>query len=166
MSISDGFVETNNLSYSDLIGLIFSSRWKSCVGRNKQEMRAHAWFGNLEYMIQMALASDFSTCGCQIRETPSNEFVQQQPLGFFNQGEPNQKWIVPTINAHCLSKEAGQNSIKTRCFECPRPSPTGDRKLSADCAIMWVHYLIYQSLPYVLATSQRWAINLLAIIHT
>ena len=42
-------------------------------------------------MIQMALASNFSTCGCQICETPSMEFVQQQLLGFFNQGEPNQK---------------------------------------------------------------------------
>ena len=62
MSISDGFAETNNLWRKEII-LGENPR----VGRNKQEMRAHAWFGNLEYMIQMALASDFSTCGCQIR---------------------------------------------------------------------------------------------------
>jgi hypothetical protein len=46
MSISDGFIETNNCSESNLRGHTWK---KSRVGRTEQEMRALGWFGNLEY---------------------------------------------------------------------------------------------------------------------
>jgi hypothetical protein len=47
MSISDGFIETNNRSESNLQDHISQDHF--CIGRTEQEMRALVWFGNPEY---------------------------------------------------------------------------------------------------------------------
>ena len=100
---------------------------KSRVGRNKQEMRAHASFGNLE-------CAKRDTDGVGIRFfhlwlsdlKPQAWSLCATAIGwaFSTKGHQNKIEKVPAINAQSPSKEAEQKSIETSCFGCPRVSPT------------------------------------------
>ena len=75
----------------------------------------------------MALASDFSTCGCQIWNLAHGVCTTAIGWAFSTKGHQNKNEKVPTIIAQSLSKEAARKSIKTSCFGCPRVKPTAQR---------------------------------------
>jgi hypothetical protein len=75
----------------------------------------------------MALASDFSTCGCQILNIKHGACATAIGWAFSTKGHQNENEKVPTINAQSPSKEAEQKSIETSCLGCPRVNPTAQR---------------------------------------
>jgi hypothetical protein len=98
------------------------------AGTNKKCAHTlHLEIQSVQNVIQMALASHFSTCGCRILNLKHGVCATAIGWAFSIKGHQKENEKVATINARSPSKEAEQKSIETSCFGCPRVTPTAQR---------------------------------------